>query len=130
VAAEPSAAAEVARLCGYLPLALRVAGAKLAARPHWQLAQLVARLADEHQRLDELAYGQLAVRASLTLSYRALEPAAQTLFCRLGLLEAPDVAAWVAAALLDTSIEQATELADRLVDLELPAGRPASHVAG
>ncbi len=128
VAAEPAAAAELARLCGYLPLALRVAGARLAARPHWQLTQLVERLADERQRLDELAYGHLGVRASLTLSYRALEPAARLLFRRLGLLQAADAAAWVAAALLDTSVEQATELADRLVDARLleVAGRDAT----
>ena len=133
VAAEPAAAVELARLCGYLPLALRVAGARLAARPYWRLAQLVARLDDERQRLDELAYGHLEVRASLTLSYQALEPAARLLFGRLGVLKAPDVAAWVAAALLDSSVEQATELADRLVDAGLlevagraPAGRSAT----
>jgi tetratricopeptide (TPR) repeat protein len=109
-------------------LALRVAGARLAARPHWQLAQLVERLADQRQRLDELAYGDLAVRASLTLSYQALEPATQALLRRLGLLEAPDVAAWVANALLDCPVGQASELADRLVDARLleVAGRDAT----
>jgi tetratricopeptide (TPR) repeat protein len=128
VAAEPEAAAALARLCGYLPLALRVTGARLAARPHWRLAQLVARLADQRQRLDELTHGHLAVRASLGLSHRALEPVAKTLFGRLGLLQAPDVAAWAAAALLDSSVEQATELADRLVDARLleVAGRDAT----
>jgi tetratricopeptide (TPR) repeat protein/transcriptional regulator with XRE-family HTH domain len=128
VAAEPAAAAELARLCGFLPLALRLAGARLAARPHWRLVQLAERLANERQRLDELAYGHLAVRASLTLSYRALEPTARLLFGRLGLLHAPDVTAWIAAALLDTSVEQATELADRLVDARLleVAGRDAT----
>jgi tetratricopeptide (TPR) repeat protein/transcriptional regulator with XRE-family HTH domain len=128
VAAEPAAAAELARLCGYLPLALRVAGARLAARPHWRVAQLVGRLADERQRLDELAFGDLAVRASLGLSYRALEPAAQVLFRRLGSLEAPEVAAWVAAALLDCPAEHAAELAERLVDARLVevAGRDAT----
>jgi tetratricopeptide (TPR) repeat protein/transcriptional regulator with XRE-family HTH domain len=128
VAAEPQSAAELARLCGCLPLALRVAGARLAARPHWQLAQLVARLADERRRLDELAYGHLAVRASLTLSYQALEPAARVLLRRLGLLEAPEVAAWTGAALLDSSIEQAQELTERLVDARLleVAGRDAT----
>jgi tetratricopeptide (TPR) repeat protein/transcriptional regulator with XRE-family HTH domain len=128
LAAEPEAAAELARLCGYLPLALRVAGARLAARPHWRLAQLVERLADERQRLDELAHGHLAVRASLALSFQALEPAARVLFGRLGLLQAPDVAGWVAAALLDTSVERAAELAERLVDARLleVAGRDAT----
>lgn len=128
VAAEPTAAAELAGLCGYLPLALRVAGARLAARPYWQLTQLVERLADERQRLSQLSHGHLGVRASLTLSYQALEPGAQALFRRLGLLEAPDVAAWATAALLDGSAEQAEELADRLVDARLleVAGRDAT----
>jgi tetratricopeptide (TPR) repeat protein len=128
VAAEPAAAAALAWLCGYLPLAVRIAGSRLAARPHWRLAELVERLADQRQRLDELAYGNLAVRASLMFSYRALEPAARLLFGRLGVLEAPDVAAWVAAALLDCPIEQATELAERLVDARLleVAGRDAT----
>ncbi len=128
VDAEPEAAAQLARRCGYLPLALRVAGARLAARPHGRLAELVERLADERQRLDELAYGQVAVRASLSLSYRALEPAAQRLFGRLGLLHADDVAGWVAAAVLDSPVERATELADRLVDARLleVAGRDAT----
>ena len=128
LAAEPSAAAQLARMCGYLPLALRVAGARLAARPHWRLAQLVERLADERQRLDQLTYRDLAVRASLALSYQALEPTARTLFGRLGLLEAPDVATWVAAALLDRPAEQAEEMADRLVDARLleAAGRDVS----
>jgi transcriptional regulator with XRE-family HTH domain/tetratricopeptide (TPR) repeat protein len=128
VAAEPGEAAELARLCGCLPLALRVAGARLAARPHWRLAQLVERLSDERRRLDELAHGHLAVGASLALSYRVLEPAVQTLLRRLGLLQAPDVAAWTAAALLDTSVERATELADRLVDARLlqAAGQDAA----
>jgi tetratricopeptide (TPR) repeat protein/transcriptional regulator with XRE-family HTH domain len=128
VAAEPEAAAELARLCGRLPLALRVAGARLAARPHWRLAQLVARLVDERQRLDELAYGHLAVRASLTLSHQALEPDARVLFGRLGSLQTPDMAAWVGAALLDSSVARASELADRLVDARLleVAGRDAT----
>lgn len=128
VAAEPDASAQLARLCGCLPLAVRVAGARLAARPHWRLTQLVERLADERQRLDELAYGHLAVRASLASSYQALAPAARLLLGRLGLLQAPDVAAWVAAALLDISVEQATELADGLVDARLleVSGRDAT----
>jgi tetratricopeptide (TPR) repeat protein len=131
VAAEPAMAAELALLCGQLPLALRIAGARLAARPHWHLAELVARLADERRRLDELTHGQLAVRASLSLSYQALEPDARLLFCRLGLLQAPDVAAWVGAALLNSSLERATELTDRLVEGRLleVAGRDAlGHV--
>jgi hypothetical protein len=57
VAAEPEAAATIVGLCGWLPLAVRIAGARLAGRPQWRLALLAERLADEHRRLDELATG-------------------------------------------------------------------------
>ncbi|HZD00692.1 MAG TPA: BTAD domain-containing putative transcriptional regulator [Actinomycetes bacterium] len=119
VAAEPEAARELVRLCGGLPLALRIAGARLAARPHWRLVRLVERLADERRRLDELAYRGLEVRASLALSYQGLDAAARTMLRRLGTLHAPDVAAWAGAALLDTSVSEAEELLERLVEVHL-----------
>jgi DNA-binding SARP family transcriptional activator/tetratricopeptide (TPR) repeat protein len=119
VAAEPAAAADLVRLCGRLPLAVRIAGARLAARPHWLLADLVARLSDERHRLDELSYGGLAVRASLEISVRGLDADARRLFRRLGLLDAPDFAGWVGAALLGTPVSGAADLAERLVDARL-----------
>ena len=119
VAAEPEAAAAIVGYCGRLPLAIRVAGARLAARPAWSLARLAERLADEHQRLDELAAGDLEVRASLALSYRALPDRRQRAFRRLGLLEVPDFPAWVAAALLDLHPSRGEELVDGLVDAQL-----------
>src|SRR5262249_24655994 len=70
VAAEPEAAAQIAALCGYLPLALRIVGARLAAKPHWRVQRLADRLAAHHRRLDELAVGDLEVRASFALSYQ------------------------------------------------------------
>src|SRR5574341_685052 len=72
IAAEPEAARAIAALCGGLPLALRVAGVRLAAKPHWRLGRLANRLGDPHRRLHELAVGDLAVRASLALSYQRL----------------------------------------------------------
>jgi DNA-binding SARP family transcriptional activator len=119
VSADPAGARELVRLCGCLPLALRVAGARLAARPHWSLAKLAERLVGAGGRLDELAHGPLGVRASLTLSYQGLDPVARRLFRLLGLLQAPDVAAWAAAALLDTGMRQAEEALDRLADARL-----------
>lgn len=118
-AAEQPAAVELAGLCGHLPLAVRIAGAKLAARPHWRLADLVRRLAGERGRLDELVHGGLEVRASLGLSYRGLGPAARRLFRRLGLLDAPDFAGWVCAALLDLDLAAAERLLDQLMDARL-----------
>lgn len=119
VEAEREEAKQIAMLCGYLPLAVIIAAARLAAHPHWRLNRLVRALSDEQRRLDELAVGDLEVRASLTLSYAGLDEVAQRAFCRLGLLETPDVAGWVVAALLDAGVEEAEELIDRLLDAQL-----------
>lgn len=128
VAAEPAAAQEIVRLCGYLPLAVRVAGARLGARPHWRLERLEADLTDEHHRLDTLRFGDLEVRASLALSYDSLDADTQRAFRRLGLLEIRDFASWTTAALLDIPQARAEELVDTLVDMQLldVAGRDAS----
>ncbi|MFC4857789.1 AfsR/SARP family transcriptional regulator [Actinophytocola glycyrrhizae] len=106
-------------LCARLPLALRIAGSLLVSRPHWRLADLVLRLADEHHRLDALRYRDLEVRASFGLSYEGLGPRARRLFRLLGLLEAPDFPLWAAAAVLDTELRAAQELLDELVDVHL-----------
>ena len=73
ITAEPEAAQRIARLCGGVPLALRAAGAKLLARPHWPLKTLAKRLSDERRRLDELEMGDLAIRSSLKLNYAELD---------------------------------------------------------
>jgi hypothetical protein len=70
VAAEPEAAKRIVQLCGHLPLAVAIAGAKLATRPHWPLGRLAKRLAAEQHRLDELRVGDLEVRASFLTSYQ------------------------------------------------------------
>jgi tetratricopeptide (TPR) repeat protein/transcriptional regulator with XRE-family HTH domain len=119
VAAEPAAAAAITAACGRLPLAVRIAGARLAVRPHWPLDRLASLLADERGRLDALAHGDLEVRASLALSYRGLDEVQRRLFRRLGLLEAPDVAAWVAGALLDRPVAEAEALLEELVEAQL-----------
>ncbi len=119
VAAEPAAARHIVRLCGFLPLAVRVAGARLGARPHWPLSRLEADLTDERHRLDKLRLGDLEVRASLAPSYESLDAMAQRAFRRLGLLEIRDFAPWVPAALLNIPQARAEELVDTLVDMHL-----------
>ncbi|MGH3906701.1 MAG: BTAD domain-containing putative transcriptional regulator [Pseudonocardiaceae bacterium] len=119
VAAEPAAAGELVRLCGYLPLAVRVAAVRLSARPHWQLARLATDLADEHHRLDELRLGDLDVRASLALSYLSLDETGRRVFRRLGLLSTSDFPPWVCAALLDLPQPRAEDLMDALVDAQV-----------
>jgi DNA-binding SARP family transcriptional activator/tetratricopeptide (TPR) repeat protein len=100
VRAQSAAAAAVAGQCGHLPLALRVAGARLAERPHWDIQQLADRLTDETRRLDELQHGHLAIRPSISLSYNSRSDQARRLLRRLALVEAPLFSAWVAGPLL------------------------------
>jgi tetratricopeptide (TPR) repeat protein len=119
IATEPGEAAEIARLCAYVPLAVRIAGARLAGRRHWSLAYLAERLGDERRRLDELSAGDLAVRAGFAVSYSRLPADARGLFRLLGLLDVTDFAGWVAAALLDVSVESARAHLETLVDAQL-----------
>jgi DNA-binding SARP family transcriptional activator/tetratricopeptide (TPR) repeat protein len=114
-----AASRRLSDLCGGLPLALRIAGARLAARPHWSVARLAERLAAEHDRLDELVHGSLSVRAGLALGYSGLSEEARTLFRRLALIETPDFAGWAVAALLDSGRCTAEDVLDRLRDAHL-----------
>lgn len=112
---EPATADRIAALCDRLPLALRIAAARLAIHPHHTAADLADRLADEQRRLAELSQAHRGVRASFELSYRALPARAALLFRLLGLLDAADVAAWTAAALLGGPEQEAEDLLDQLV---------------
>lgn len=100
--AEPAAAAELARLCAHLPLALGIAAANLAARPGSSLAAYVAELAggDRLGRLAVQGDQRAAVRAAFDRSYAALDPAAARLFRLLGLVPGGDFTAAAADALL------------------------------
>ncbi|MFB9834900.1 AfsR/SARP family transcriptional regulator [Actinoallomurus acaciae] len=130
IAADPVELKRLLGLCAGLPLALRIVGSRLAARPHWKVIDLVARLTDARHRLDGLRHRDLEVRASFRLSYQALEPAARRLFRLLGLLDTPDFAVRTAAALLDTTPRTAQDLLDDLVDVRLLGVTTASAGSG
>jgi tetratricopeptide (TPR) repeat protein len=116
--AEPEALAEIARHCGYLPLALRIAGARLLSRPAWQISWFGARLRDESRRLDMLRAGDLEVRASFALSYHSRDAAEQRAFRMLGLINS-DFPAWNLAVLLSENVDYAEQVLEQLVDAEL-----------
>ncbi|MFG1842564.1 BTAD domain-containing putative transcriptional regulator [Micromonospora sp. NPDC049175] len=118
-AAEDAATSRIVRQCGGLPLAIRVAGARLANRQRWPLTLLADRLADERRRLDELAVGDQEVRASIGLSYRGLEAGEAAVLRVLGLLGLPEFPAWVAAIALELSEEEAEQAIERLMDAQL-----------
>lgn len=119
VKAEPEAAATIAGLCGHLPLALRIAGSKLSARRHWQLARMAHRLGDESRRLDELSLSGSGVRASISVSVAALDAQAAKLFPLLGMLGATDFAVWVAGPLLGVEAHRGADVLEELVEAQL-----------
>jgi len=116
---DPDTAKRIVALCGHLPLAVRVAGAKLAAKRHWPPARVAQRLSDERRRLDELRIGDLDVRASIAAGYRARTASQRRALRLLGLLATADFPAWVATALLDVDQPTAELLLDGLVDAHL-----------
>ncbi|MFC3893003.1 ATP-binding protein [Lentzea rhizosphaerae] len=138
VAAEPDAATEVVRRCGRLPLAVRLAGARLASRPAWPVSHLAQRLADAGRRLEELDQDEAGVRACFALSIDGLagsedpvDRAAAAAYPLLAWPAVPDLSVPVAAAALGLGEEEAERLLERLAAaclLETPApGRYRLH---
>ncbi|WP_326589695.1 AfsR/SARP family transcriptional regulator [Streptomyces sp. NBC_01294] len=114
LAAEPQAAADLVEYCGRLPLAIRIVGARLLERPHWQVRHLAARMSSTRRRLDELQVGNLSVRASLAVGQAALGDAERRAFRLLSLLEMDSFPVHVAAAALGLPQDSTEELLERL----------------
>jgi DNA-binding SARP family transcriptional activator/tetratricopeptide (TPR) repeat protein len=114
--AEAAAVAELGQLCGYLPLALRIAADDLAFRPGTAVAQLSARLTDERTRLDVLSADDETgtVRAAFSHSYEQLDPGARRAFRLLGLTQGSSVALPAAAALINAGLDETRRLLDTL----------------
>lgn len=119
VAAERAAAMDVVAACGFLPLAVRIAGSRLAGRPGWTVARLRDRLADERRRLAELRVGELAVEATFSLGFDQLTAEQARALRLLAVPDAPDLSAETAGAVLDVGEQAAEELCEALVDLSL-----------
>ncbi len=119
VAAEPDASLAVVRACGFLPLAVRIAAARLASRPRWSVSDLARRLADQRRRLAELQLGNLAVETTIGLGYGQLRPEEARAFRLLSLVDSPDLPLSAVTALLGTGEDQAEALAEALVEANM-----------
>ena len=122
--AEPEATRDVLTACAGLPLAIRIAGARLAARGGWTVRTIAARLADERRRLDWLRTGDLAVRACFEVSFTSLPRNGTGVdpthaFRVLGLWPGPTIGLPAAAALLGQPEEDAADALEVLVDAQL-----------
>lgn len=110
--------AELAELCGRLPVALAVV-AEQAAREPGTLTDLIVRLRDEAGRLDQLSIGDdplTDVRAAFEGSYALLDDDCARTFRLLGLHPDTAVHLEAVAALLGTDLSVARRLLDQLTD--------------
>ncbi|MFG1989629.1 BTAD domain-containing putative transcriptional regulator [Actinoplanes sp. NPDC048988] len=117
VGAEPEAAAEVVRRCGGLPLAIRLAGARLAHRPRWRVADLLRRLRES--ALPELAAEERSVVSAFALSFDHLTAPARQVFRLLGVCPGADADILTVAALSGLPLDAAQEAVDDLIDVHL-----------
>ncbi len=125
-AAEPRPTSEVLTACAGLPLAIRIAGARLAARGNWTVQNLARRLSDERKRLDELKTGDLAVRACFEVSFASLprqrhedevDPAHA--FRLLGMWQGSSIALPAAATLIGQPEDSVADALEVVVDAQL-----------
>ncbi|MGW2089272.1 BTAD domain-containing putative transcriptional regulator [Streptomyces sp. NPDC001880] len=114
--AEPRAARALVSACGFLPLAVRIAAARLAARPTWALHALTGRLANEQRRIDELRVGDLAVEAVFELAHSQLRSLQAEAFRLVATVDGADITSASAAALLGMTDTEAADLLESLVD--------------
>ncbi|MFC4587720.1 AfsR/SARP family transcriptional regulator [Sphaerisporangium corydalis] len=121
---ERAAAERIVHLCGRLPLALRCAGARLAAGQGLTLEKLAERLQDPRSRLAELSVADLDVRTAFRGAYERLGEPERSLFRLLGLLQTPSITMRQAGALLGREPGHAERLLDRLAGRRLLRARP------
>ena len=98
---EDSAVVEVVRLCGHLPLAIRLVAAGIRHHPAWTVTGIADELAGTRDRLVAMQAENVSVAAAFDLSYQDLAVPQQRLFRRLGLHPGADIDAYAAAALDD-----------------------------
>ncbi|HJD84698.1 BTAD domain-containing putative transcriptional regulator [Kitasatospora aureofaciens] len=121
--AEPEAGAELVRLCEQLPLALRIAAARLTAHPSWTLTDLVAELADERTRLAALELdAHTGLRQQLRLTLHHISAQAVELLALLALHPGREVDGQAAAALLGTDTTTAHRALGELASHHLLTG--------
>ncbi|XVV15700.1 helix-turn-helix domain-containing protein [Actinoplanes sp. CA-131856] len=114
IAAPQDQLERIAELCVHFPLALRIAGTRLASRPDWTADDLIARLTTADPQ----------VTAAIDLSYQQLSPEARRLFRRLALVPGASTGPELAAVLAGEPLLDTEDALDDLVDLSLLQQRP------
>ncbi|MCK9871975.1 tetratricopeptide repeat protein [Nocardiopsis dassonvillei] len=122
---EPDQAREIIRICGGLPLALRVVAGRMLSRPRWSFAHVARRLGEQNRKFRELQVEGQSVEAAIDLSFQSLNRDQSRTFLLLGLMIGSTIDLGGAAALLDMTVEDADDILQELVGvclLEEPQG--------
>ncbi|MFE9408151.1 BTAD domain-containing putative transcriptional regulator [Streptomyces sp. NPDC006704] len=116
---ERAAVDDIVGLCGGLPLAIRIAAAKLCHRPSWTVAYLASRLADGGQRLSVLDDEDGRITQVFQQSYDGLTYRQQHVFRVLGRLPSDNIEPHAVARLTGLSAARIDQLLESLVDAHL-----------
>jgi len=116
---DPDAASALAEACARLPLALRIACARLATRQAWTIGDLVRRLHDDTHRLSELSTSESSVLTSFQLSYADLSAAAQRAFRLCGLHPGDDFGVDSTGVLLGMPTAEADRVLEDLLEANM-----------
>ncbi len=119
LAAEPEATAQLLTVCGGLPLAVRIVGARLAARPAWTVRTIADRLHDAQRRLSLLRTGELAVESAFGVSYDQLDSVHARAFRLLAIPDVGEISPADASAILLVDVVEAEQICEALVDVHL-----------
>jgi hypothetical protein len=128
VAKEQAVFNEIAKLLGYLPLAVDIAACRLAYEPEWSGTDFLRQLRNEKDRLNHLVYEERGVRSAFETSYALLSPVLQRFFAALGAFGGEDISGEAAAAVVDLSLKEAEANLRELFSLSLVRrGRPGRY---
>jgi tetratricopeptide (TPR) repeat protein len=117
--ADPEGVSALAEACARLPLALRIAGARLATRQEWTVADLARRLDDGNRRLTELSLGESSVLNSFQLSYDDLNSDARRAFRLCSLHPGDDFSAENTGILLGMPTAEADRVLEKLLEANM-----------
>jgi DNA-binding SARP family transcriptional activator len=126
-APDAGGAAMAVQLCGRLPLAIQLAAGRLAQDYPPRLGELVEELAQSPARSGGTSPASPEVMSAFDLAYRALEPAQQRFFRRLGVSPCAHISLGAAAALGGGTLADAQQALAALLDHHLLARAPAGQ---
>lgn len=112
---EEDVAREIARICGGLPLALRVIAGRMLSRPRWTFEHVVRRLTEQNRKFRELQVDGQSVETAIDLSYRSLTDEQRHAFLTLGLMIGNVIDLAGGAALLEGAVGESDDILQELV---------------